>query len=91
MPVFLPCSFFKVNTVVPCRLLGITCPATAYETYQWLEFPMNALRSLSRVSLVVGLLLSASGQTCFGMAFPPVLMKQFRDSFVSVGTYNTRK
>jgi len=51
---------------------------------------MNALGAHRRVSLVVGLLLLASGQACFGMAFFPVLMKQLRDSVVItsyVGTY----
>jgi len=46
------------------------------ETCQWLKFPLNGLRTQSRVSPVVGLLPLASGPACLGMAFPPFLMKQ---------------
>jgi len=72
------------------------CPASFRETCQWLKVPLNGLRAQSRVSPVVGLLPSASGPACFGIAFPPFLVKQLyhRDSvvissFVKTG-YTTR-
>ena len=73
------------------------CPASFRETCQWLKFPPNGLRAQSRVSPVVGLLPSASGPVCLGMAFPPFLTKQLYrcDSvvispFVKTG-YTTRR
>ena len=60
----------------PCRHLKEFCPASFSETCQWLKFPPNGLRAQSRVSPVVGLVPSASGPACLGMAFPPFLMKQ---------------
>ena len=67
------------------------------ETCQWLKFPPNGLRAQSRVSPMVGLLRSASGQACLGMEFPPFLMKQLYrcdsfviSSFVRTG-YTTRR
>ena len=68
-----------------------------HETCQLLYFPPNGLRAQSRVSPVVGLLPSASGPACLGMAFPPFLMKQLYrcdsvviSSFVRTGC-TTRK
>jgi len=60
------------------------CPASFRETCHWLKFPLNGLRAQSRVSPGVGLLPLASGPACFGMAFPPFLVKQLYrcDSFV---------
>ena len=55
---------------------SVICPASFRETCQWLKFPPNGLRAQSRVSPVVGLLPSASGRACLGMAFPRFLMKQ---------------
>jgi len=52
------------------------CLASFHETCLWLKFPLNGLRAQSRVSPVVGLLPLASGPACFGMAFPPFLVKQ---------------
>jgi len=40
--------------------------ASFRETCQWLKFPLNGLRSQSRVSPVVGLLPLASGPACLG-------------------------
>ena len=40
-----------------------------------LGFPLNVLLAQSRVSPAVGLLHLASGQACFGTAFPSLLMK----------------
>ena len=81
----------------PCRHLKKICPASFRETCQWLKFPPNGLRAQSRVSPVVGLLPSASGPSCLGMAFPPFLMKQLYrcdsvviSSFVRTG-YTTRR
>ena len=69
----------------------------SHETCQWLKFPPNGLRAQNRVSPVVGLLPSASGPACLGMAFPPFLMKQLYrcdsvviSSFVRTG-YTTRR
>jgi hypothetical protein len=63
----------------------------------WLKCPLNGLWALSSVSPVVGLLPLASGQACFGIAFPPFLMKQLYRcdsviiaSFVVTG-YTTRR
>jgi len=79
------------------RHLKKTCPASFHETCQWLKFPPNGLRAQSRVSPVVGLLPSASGPACLGMAFPPFLIKQLHrcdsvviSSFVRTG-YTTRR
>ena len=73
------------------------CPASSHETCQWLKFPPNGLRAQSRVSPVVGLLPSASGPACLGMAFPPFLVKQLYrcdsvviSSFVRTG-YSKRR
>ena len=44
--------------------------------------------SQSRVVPVVGLLHSASGQACFEMAFPPLLMKQvYCSDFVVIASF----
>jgi len=43
-----------------CRLKKIR-PASFRETCQWLKFPLNGLRSQSRVSPVVGLLSLVTG------------------------------
>ena len=79
------------------RHLKKICPASSHETCQWLKFSPNGLRAQSRVSPVVGLLPSACGPACLGMAFPPFLMKQLYrcdsvviSSFVRTG-YTTRK
>ena len=72
------------------------CPASFHETCHWLKFPLNGLWAQSRVSPVVGLLPLASGPACFGMAFPPFLVKQLYrcdsviSSFVRTG-YTTRR
>jgi len=73
------------------------CPASLRETCQWLKFPLNGLRAQSRVSPVVGLLPSASGPACLGVAFSALLMKQLYrcdsvviSSFVRTG-YTMRK
>ena len=73
------------------------CPASFRGTCQWLKFSPNGLRAQSRVSPVVGLLPSASGPACLGMAFPPYLMKQLYrcdsvviSSFVRTG-HTTRR
>ena len=63
---------FKCKTRVPN--LKKICPASSHETCQWLKFPPNGLRAQSRVSPVVGLLPSACGPACLGMAFPPFLI-----------------
>jgi hypothetical protein len=47
------------------------------ETCQWLKCPLNGLRAQSWVSPVVGLLPLATGQACFGMAFPPFLINSY--------------
>ena len=72
-------------------------PVSFRETCQWLKSPQNGLRAQSRVSPVVGLLTSASGPACVGMAFPPFLVKQLYrcdsvviSSFVRTG-YTTRR
>ena len=73
--------------------------ASSHETCQWLKFPPppNGLRAQSRVSPVVGLLPSASGLACLGMAFPLFLMKQLYrcdsvviSSFVRTGYTTSR-
>ena len=47
------------------------------ETCQQSESPLSALAAEGRLSSAVGLLLpSACGQTCFGVAFPALLMTQ---------------
>jgi hypothetical protein len=75
----------------------IICPASFYETWQWLKRPLNGLRAQGRVSPVVGLLRLASAQACLGMAFPPFLVKQLyrcdsvvMSSFVRTG-YTARR
>jgi hypothetical protein len=73
------------------------CRLECCETFQWLKCPLNGLRAQSMVSPVTELKHLASGQACFGMAFPPFLMKQLFhcDSVVFatfVGTgYTTRR
>jgi len=57
------------------RVLGIIRQAYCCETGQKLAFRLKGLREQSRVSPVVGLLPLSSGQACFGMVFPPFLMK----------------
>ena len=81
----------------PCCHLNKICPASFRVTCQWLKFPLNGLRAQSRVSPAVGLLPLASGMACFGMAFPPFLVKQLYrcdsvviSSFVRTG-YTARK
>jgi len=72
-------------------------PVSFRETCQWLKFPLNGLRTQSRVSSVVGFLTLASGSASLRMAFPPFLVKQLYrcDSVVlssSVRTgYTTRR
>ena len=60
----------------PCFRLKKICAASFRETCQCLKFPLNGLRSQSRLSPMVGLLPSASGSICLRMAFPPLLVKQ---------------
>jgi hypothetical protein len=79
------------SAIIPSASWGIVF--SFRETCQGLKFPLNGLRAQSRVSPVVGLLLSA----CLGMAFPPFLVKQLYrcdsvviSSFVRTG-YTTRR
>jgi hypothetical protein len=65
----------EASSKIPSVSRGV-CPAFFCETCQWLKFPLNGLRAQSRLSLVVGLLPLASEQACFGIAFPPFLVKQ---------------
>jgi hypothetical protein len=69
-------SFIHLVVCLTTDHLKKICPASSHESCQWLSFPLNGLRAQSRVSPVVGLLPSASGLACLGMAFPPFLMKQ---------------
>jgi len=87
------------SAMIPSASWGIAfiCPASSHETCQLLKFPPNGLRAQSRVSPMVGLLPSASGPACLGMAFPPFLVKQLYrcdsvviSSFVRTG-YTTRR
>ena len=55
-----------------CRLKKI-CPTSFRKTCQCLKFPLNGLRSQSRVSPVTGFLPLASASACLGMAFHPHL------------------
>jgi len=70
------------------------CPVSFRE---WLKFPLNGLRAQNKLSPAVGLLPLTSGPACFGMAFPPFLVKQLYScdsvvisSFVRTG-YATRR
>ena len=94
-------SFTELGHLLTCSSLMYSevplCPASFYETCQWLKFPLNGLRAQSRVSPVVGLLPLTSGLACLGMAFPPFLVKQLYrcdsvviSSFVRTG-YTTRR
>ena len=100
-------SFTCIPVIFPKLVLFLTpfqfvhlfriCPASFRETCQWLKFPLNGLRTQSRVSPVVGLLPLASEPACLGMAFPPFLVKQLYrcdsfiiSSFVRTG-YTTRR
>ena len=67
------CSF-------PNHLLGIIRQASSCETYQWLEFILNGLRTQRRLSPAVGFLPLASRKACFGMVSSPFLMKQLHRS-----------
>ena len=89
--------FLISTSVLPCCRLKKICPNSSRETCQWLNFPLNGLRAHSSVSPAVGLLPSASGPACLGMAFPPFLVKQLYccdsviiSSFVRTG-YTTRR
>jgi len=66
-------TFYCISTLI---LLETICPASSHETFQLLEFPLNGLQAHGKLHPVVGLLLLASGQICFRMAFPPFLIKQ---------------
>ena len=62
--------------------------ASFHETCQWLKFPLNGSQAQSRVSPVVGLLPSASGPACLGVAFPPFLVKQlYRCDLVVISSF----
>ena len=87
-------SFCQLGSNV--SLPWVICPDSFREIFQWLKFPLNGLRTQSRVSPVVGLLPLSSGRACLGMAFPPFLVKQLYrcdsvviSSFVRTG-YTTR-
>ena len=87
-------NFFQKGNFTNINTLRL---ASFRENFQWLKFLLNGLRAQSKVSPAVLLLPLASWSACFGMAFPPFLVKQLYpcdsvviSSFVRTG-HTTRR